>query len=151
MGEKDRTKRVPFTGKAPFETPCMDGWAITELCRLSNNMALRFHCPLFLVGSALTRKHPLDIDIMMVTHDTQYNRILGPYEDHIHEHIDYKIGYFHRRWMRFLMKQKEYYEHSLCHYVNFEVDFKMQRFDRFYHPGFESMPKQRLDFFSEFF
>lgn len=129
--------------------PILGDYGSHTLCQLANNTALRFGAPVFLVGSALTSKEPLDIDIVMQVFDNQYDRIIAPESETNWAYHSGKIDNGWKRWLRFQMKQKEYFESGLRPW-NIEIDFKIQRFNLFYaHTA--KFKKARLDFFTDFF
>lgn len=86
------------------------------LKKLANNVALRFYCPIYLVGSYLENKsEALDVDLIMVATEERIVRLFGSKD-------------FNDKWFRFLWKQKKYFED---HLTMFDIDFKIQSLEHF--------------------
>jgi hypothetical protein len=56
--------------------PCLDKHTEQQLIRAANETALRFMAPIYLCGSAVDSKDPLDIDIFMVVTERQFKRLM---------------------------------------------------------------------------
>lgn len=100
------------------------------------------------MGSAIDSEDPIDLDLTMPVFDKHFDRLISPENDINWEYHSGRIGRGWQRWMRFTMKQKEYFEIGLRNAI--DVDFKIQRFHRFY-GTFTDKPRIRLDFFTDFF
>ena len=100
----------------------------------SNNMAIRFLSPVYLVGSYID--HPetaLDIDIIMVVTNERYFRLF--------ECVD---PGFNKRQFEFRKKQKLYYE---GYFSGMDIDFKVITLERFI---ISKDKKVKLDSYMEF-
>jgi hypothetical protein len=84
---------------------------------LADNIATRFLCPLYLVGSFLEKGiDALDVDIIMVMTEDRMKRLFK----------ETKI--YNERQFRFCKKQKLYLEE---HLHDVDIDFKVQSVERF--------------------
>ena len=93
----------------------------------SDPLETRFNCPVYCVGSFLTKgSDALDIDIVMVMKEDQILRL-------------FRDLHFNDRWFRFYMKQKEWYEVGIKCY---DIDFKVQTVKQFM--AHEDKPRVRL-------
>lgn len=95
---------------------CYDTYHFDSLRFISNSLAIRSMCPIYLVGSFVTDGlEGLDIDIIMVA---SKDRIMRMFHD----------TNWNDRWFRYYKKQKEFYEK---HMHDVDIDFKVQSEETF--------------------
>lgn len=83
---------------------------------IAENIAIRFNCPLYLVGSFISIGiDAMDIDIIMPMSEDRMMRL-------------FKSNVFNDRWFKFILKQKEYMEE---HLRDWDIDFKVQSKQKF--------------------
>lgn len=120
---------------------------IEFLClRMSaSNCAQRFCAPIYLVGSAINKTDPMDVDILMIATKDQFRRLIGDGKKINDGYNKQEPTREYIRSVRFIQKQKQYFEK---HNHGFDVDFKITMWDEFVK---NTGPKVRLDCFSELF
>jgi len=125
--------------------PSLDKSEWLQLRMLASNTTERFSSPVYLVGSAITKKDPGDYDILLVVTDDMYRRIIGDPKKMQQGYIDQKPNREYARKIRFIKKQKAYFDK---HFWGKDFDFKIVMWDQFKaHPG----EKLRLDCFEGIF
>lgn len=113
-----------------IQIPCLTEKQTTELVEAAEQVALRFCCPVYLVGSAIDYEYPNDIDIYIAcTGDTyiklftNYNKKTESEEDHIDNIRAMKI-----QQAKIYQKQKIYFEDRI---KGWDFDIKFQNIDQF--------------------
>jgi hypothetical protein len=119
----------PITEVDVDNQPVYDKEIYMELLRrLADTLAIRFFCPVYLVGSFITKGfEALDIDIIMVMSEDRIMRLFRSKE-------------CNDRKLRFIKKQKAAFEDVLKDY---DIDFKVQSEDSF---NKRTGPRVRLDY-----
>lgn len=121
MGKKNSTHKLKKS-----KVPCLDNFAWHDLVCRSTNTAMRFCAPIYLVGSALTHKEPLDLDIIMVVPEKQFTKLMGGSKqkyDRAWQLQAVNRSPEWRRYARFIKKQRDYF-YSYTHV--YDIDFKIQ-------------------------
>lgn len=112
------------------EIMCLTDEQIEKLVFASEQTALRFNCPVYLVGSALSTMYPNDIDIYIACSSNTYMRLFTNFgrkseslEDHVANMNDMKI-----QQAKMYKKQKDYFE---SHIKGWDFDVKFENIDSF--------------------
>lgn len=109
-----------------IKIPCLTG----KLVEASEQVALRFCCPVYLIGSSIESLYPNDIDIMIACSGdtylrlfTNYNRKTESDSDHIGNIKEMKI-----QQAKIYQKQKLYFESKMKGW-DFEISKHRPIFD----------------------
>jgi len=113
-----------------IEIPCLTGKQTQALIEAAEQVALRFCSPVFLVGSAVEKIHPNDIDIYVAVNGQTYLRLFTNYgrkteseSDHVKNMDDMKI-----QQAKIYKKQKDYFESKV---KAWDFDIKFQNLEQF--------------------
>lgn len=112
-----------------IQIPCLNKEEIETLIFSAVQVALRFSCPVFLVGSAVDSAFPNDIDIYCAIKGDAYLRLFTNYgrksqsDDHMENCRMMKI-----QMAKIYKKQKEYFESKI---KGWDFDVKFQIIDQF--------------------
>jgi hypothetical protein len=129
-----------------IETPGLDTFERVALQMAAAAMAMRFCCPVFLVGSCMEKREAADIDLIMVVSNKQMIRLFGATKKQMldsHKINEFDASYF--KWAKFTKKYKHFFEDSG---LSMDVDFKIQTPEEF---AEQKGPRARLDPFGTVF
>ena len=110
--------------------PCFTDAQKIALVEGAEQTALRYCCPVYLVGSSLVSEYPNDIDIFIAVSEdtylrlfTNYNKLSQSEEDHMQNILDMKI-----QVAKIYQKQKVYFESRI---KGWDFDIKFQNIEQF--------------------
>lgn len=78
---------------------------LPQLTKLANQWYGYYGGPVYLVGSALDKEDPRDIDIRVVITNQDFERLFGKYEDFVVEYNSGKFGSCSWRWVEDRLKR----------------------------------------------
>ncbi len=113
-----------------LEIPCLSNRQKVDIVEASEQTALRFCAPVFMVGSALDSEYPNDIDIFIglegdayIRLFCNYNRLSESDNDHFKNMKEMKI-----QQAKIYKKQKQYFESRV---KGWDFDIKFQNIEQF--------------------
>jgi hypothetical protein len=108
-----------------LDIPCLTKPQQKKLIEAAEQMALRFCAPVFLVGSAVSKMYPNDIDIYIAVTGESYLKLFTNYGKKTESETDHvaNIEDMQRQQAKIYKKQKDYFE-SRVNGWDFDVKFQ---------------------------
>jgi hypothetical protein len=109
------------------EIPCLTEEQKEKLIEAAEQTALRFCAPVYLVGSALTKTDPNDIDIYVAVDEQTYLRLFTNYGKKAESESDhvFNMKAMQVQQAKIYKKQKEYY-YSKVKSWDFDIKFQVR-------------------------